>query len=105
MIKALTNLEEYIDLLGIDETEAEGEIVYLYLAIQLKPLVGIAGINENRLNNIIEFLAENYFEEDLSLDLQINALYNYVNTIKTCPSNFLLTDGIEILLERYAETK
>ena len=101
MIKALTNLEEYIDLLGIDETEAEEEIVYLYLAIQLKPLVGVAGINENRLNNIADFLAENYFEEDISLDLQINALYNYINTTKTCPSNFLLTDGIEILLEKY----
>lgn len=108
MIKALELLEEYKIENNIDKEDdnfAEEDIVYLYLAIRLKPLIGTAGISENRINNIATFLAEHYFDKEISLDLMINAIYNYINATKNCPSDKLLTDDIEALLEDYTEWK
>ena len=106
MIEALEILEEYKIIQGFDKEDddtVEEDIVYLYLAIRLKPLLNVAGINKNRLNKIAELFADNYFDKELSLDLMINALYNYINATKTAPSNRLLSDDIETLLEDYLE--
>ena len=106
MINALENLDYFKIINNIDETDdslVEEEIIYLYLAMRLKPLVGFAGINANRVNNIANFFADNYQEQGISLDLMVNALYNYINATKTCPSDRLLSDDIVTLLEDYLE--
>lgn len=86
-----------------DVNEIEEYVIKAYLAIRMHPLIGIAEISENRINNIAEFFADLYFDYQYSLDILVNALYNYINTNKHCPSDKLLTDDIEILLEQYAK--
>lgn len=102
MVKASDELDNYIVMNSYDEDEAEEMALYLYCAVRLKPLIGHAGINVNRADNIASFLVNNYLQDDLSLDLMINAVYNYINSTRTCPSDTLLSDNIETLLEDYA---
>lgn len=102
MIKALDELDELQITTSQDDDEIEETVVYLYLAVRLKPLINQAGMNENRINNICDFFAAHYFESDISLDLMINSLYNYINEEKQCPSNLLLTENIEEFLDNYS---
>ena len=102
MIKALDELEELQIVTSQDDDEIEETIVYLYLAMRLKPLINQAGMNENRINNICDFFAEHYFESEISLDYMINSLYNYINEKNETPSNILLTDNIQEFLTKYA---
>lgn len=81
----------------------EEMIVKAYAGWRLKPLIGHLDISEKRYNNIVELIIEKYLEEDYSLDLIINAVYNYINSNKHSPSDRLLTDDIEALLQDYAE--
>ena len=105
MIKATEVMEDFKITQGLDATEDDDivseEIIKLYLVLRLRPLVGIAGINENRLNNICDFLTDNYFDYNISIDLMCNAVYNYINATKNCPSDYLLRDDIEALIEEY----
>lgn len=103
MIKATEELDNYKIMYDADEEIVEESIIYCYLAVRLLPLKGTAGITENRINNIAEFLANHYNNDGLSLDLMINSIYNYINFNKNCPSDKLLTDDIESLLEDYSE--
>ena len=107
MIKATEVMDDFKIAQGLgaeddDDIVAE-EIVKLYLVMRLRPLVGIAGINENRLNNICDFFTDNYFDQDISIDLMCNSLYNYINATKNCPSDALLSSNIEDLLEEYGQ--
>ncbi len=103
MIKATNVLENLSIVLNIDEDLIEEYVIKAYLAIRMKPLIGTAGITENRINNIADFLADHYFDHQYSLDVLVNAIYNYINANKHCPSDKLLTDDIEILLDQYAD--
>lgn len=103
MIKALDEYEDFLVLNCLDEEEAEERIMYVYAAVRLKPLIGKAGINENRVNNICNLIIDQYFDYEISLDLIINAIYNYVNATKHCPSDKLLSDDIESFLEEYCQ--
>lgn len=104
MLKALDVLDDFIidsDCIELDEVEET--IIYLYLAMRLNPLNGKLDINENRINNIANILADNYFDKEISLDLMINAIYNYINTTSHSPSDQLLSDDIESFLTKYSE--
>lgn len=103
MIKATEELNNYKIMYSTDEEIVEESVIYCYLAIRLLPLKGTAGITENKINNIATFLANHYYNNELSLDLMINSIYNYINFNKSCPSDKLLTDDIESLLEDYSE--
>lgn len=102
-MNALDELDNLAIMLSLDEdTDLEEYIVTYYTAMRLKPLMELDNINENYINNIADHLIDNYFIYGYSLDLMINAIYNYANKNKRCPSNKLLTDDIEILLKEYA---
>ena len=103
MLKALDEYKTYLETYCMDEDEAEEYIIHLYLAVRLRPLLNKAGINANRLNNICSMLVDQYLDYEISLDIMINAIYNYINATKTCPSDKLLSDDIEAFLKEYAE--
>ena len=104
MLKALNELSDFKIAYDInDDDTAEETIIYLYLAIRLKPLLGVAKIDGPKINNIADILADHYFDREISLDLLINVVYNYINTHKKCPSERILSDDIEALLKEYAE--
>lgn len=103
MLKALDMLEDLAADSAQDDDEIEETVVFLYLGIRLKPLLGKYNINKDKINEIATQLADNYFDESLSLDLMINSIYNYINKHKQCPSDILLSDNIEILLSNYLE--
>lgn len=102
-MKAMETLEDLAIVLNVDNEVAEEYVIKCYLALRLKPLIGVAGINVNRANNIADFFAHHYEYDEYSLDLLINALYNYINATKHCPSDKLLTDDIETLLDEYGD--
>ena len=103
MLKALDVLEDLAVVSAQDDDEIEETVIFLYLGIRLKPLLGKYNINEDKVNEIATQLADNYFDKSLSLDLMINSIYNYINNHKQCPSDELLSDNIEILLSNYLE--
>lgn len=103
MYRAFDIYDMYKDDYDSDEDIAEEEIVNLYCATRLRHLLEIAGITKNRLNNIIEILVDHYFDHDISLDYMINAIYNYVNATKQCPSDKLLTTEIDTFINDYNE--
>lgn len=102
MIKASDNLEELNVILGF-ETEAEEAIIYGYIGIRLKPIIGKHNITTEHFDNICEYIAQNYFDRSVSIDYSINAVYNYINENKKCPPDYLFTDRLEEFLEDYAE--
>lgn len=97
MIKALDLLQDFAALTNQEIAETEEDIIYLYLAFRLNPLVGKYDCSENRINNICEIFAQHYLEQDISLDLMINSLYNYINTNKHGPADALLEDIFALL--------
>lgn len=103
MLKALEELKNFEIMCDGYEGVAEESIIYCYVGLRLKPLVGIAGLSANRINNIAEHIIKNYTEKEISLDYMINAIYNFVNYNKYGPSDRYLTDDIEAFLEDYAE--
>lgn len=105
MIQALDELTELQCVTMQDDDEIEETVVFLYLAIRLKPLLGKYKINENKINNIASFLADYYFDKSISLDIMINSIYNYINQHKKYPPDKVMSDNIEILLNKYAEIK
>lgn len=102
MIKAMDEYDDLLEMMCLDPNEAEEYIIKYYLVIRLNPLLNTAGINRNKLNNIIDFFTDNYLDYNYSLDIMVNALYNYINKKKTCPSNKSLSDDIETFLKDYA---
>lgn len=102
-MKALESLDDLTIMTCMEEDLVEEYVIKCYLAIRMKPLVGIAGANVNRVNNMAEFLFQNYKQNEYSIDLMVNAVYNYINEHKHCPTDKLLSDDIEILLDEYAD--
>lgn len=102
-MKALDILNDLSLMLSYDEEKTQECIVKGYIAIRLSPLEGVVGISENRINNMADFLYTLYSKHEYSIDIVINAIYNYINFTKCCPSDKLLTDDIEILLDDYAD--
>lgn len=103
MVKALTLLDEYKrNELFDNNDELEENIIYLYMAIRLKPLLNHKSITTKVIDDIANYLADAYFDYEYSLDLMINAVYNFINQNKTYPSPNLLSDNIETFLQEYA---
>lgn len=102
-INALDVVNEFAIMLNIDEDEAEGYIIKGYIGIRLTPLKSVPGISKDKINDIADFLYVLYTDYEYSLDTMINAVYNYINTTGTYPSDKLLTDDIETLLDNYAD--
>ena len=81
MLKALDVLEDLAVVSAQDDDEIEETVIFLYLGIRLKPLLGKYNIDEDKINEIATQLADNYFDKSLSLDLMINSIYNYFNFV------------------------
>lgn len=106
MLRALTELDEYKALFcHLDDSDeiAEEQIVMLYLAIRLKPLLGKHYITEEDINDYAEELSNQYFTNRISLDLMINAIYNYINCNRVSPDLCDLQQDIIEFLETYNE--
>ena len=106
MEKATEALEAFQITYNIDKTDIEStteEITVLYVAMRLEPIIGVYDINENRYNNICNNVVNANMQHNISLDLIINSVYNYINEEKHGPSDKLLTTDIEKFLEDYSE--
>lgn len=100
MINALDELQDFQIMNSYNEDETQEMVVHLYLAVRLKPLLDKKKLEEQDIDTISNALANNYLEHDLSLDLMINAVYNYVNNTKLCPPMYQLNSSyIEKFLE------
>lgn len=99
MINALNELQDFQIINSLDDEETEEMVAYLYLAIRLKPLLKNKTFKEQDIDTICAALAKHYLNNNVSLDLMINAVYNYINTTKKCPSVIQLNDDIEVFLE------
>lgn len=99
MVNALDELQDFQIMNSYEEDETQEMVVYLYLAVRLKPLLD-KNLEEQDVDTISNVLANNYLEHNLSLDLMINAVYNYINSTKMCPSVYQLNpSNIEKFLE------
>lgn len=100
MINTFDELQDFQIINSYDEDETQEMVVHLYLAVRLKPLLDKKKLEEQDIDTISNALANNYLEHDLSLDLMINAVYNYINSTKMCPSVYQLdSSNIEKFLE------
>jgi hypothetical protein len=102
MLDALDILEELEQIYGI-EIEVEETVIYGYIAIRLKPLLGKHGISKEKINKMCEHIAQNYFDRNVSIDYSVNAVYNYINFNKKSPSDNLFTTNLTEFLDDYAE--
>lgn len=103
MIEALDELQDFQIVNSYDELETAEMVTYLYLAMRIKPLVEKNKISKYEANTICKTLADNFIEEDISLDLMINAVYNYINKTNMCPTIYQLNEALETFLEDYCE--
>ena len=95
-------LQDITIAMNIDEEQAEEYVIKGYIEIRLNPLEGVVGISKDKLRDITDLLYNNFIDYDYTIDKMVNAIYNYINKVKYCPSKSLLTDNIEILLKNYA---
>lgn len=77
-------------------------IAKAYLGMRLQPILDKRKIDKKSFNYICEIFAEYFLEENISLDILINSLYNYINANHKCPSEHSLAD-IQAFIEDYAE--
>jgi hypothetical protein len=107
MLTALDNLDEFKLLQGLtpedDDTYIEEEIILLYIAIRLKPILTKFKLTRDKFDELCEQVIQNYNNENISIDYIINAVYNYINWNNKMPSGKLLTEDIQAFLEDYAE--
>ena len=89
--------------MNIDTDIAQEYILKGYIAMRLQPLEGVAGISKNRINNVTDFLYTHHIDNEYTIDTMVNAIFNYINATGCCPSDKLLTDDIETLLDDYVE--
>ena len=77
-------------------------IAKAYLGMRLNPLLEKRKMDKKTFNSTCELFTEYFLEENISLDILINCLYNYINTNHKCPSEQYLSD-IQAFLEDYSE--
>lgn len=77
-------------------------IAKAYLGMRLNPLLEKRKMDKKTFNSTCELFTEYFLEENISLDILINCLYNYINTNHKCPSEKYLSD-IQAFLEDYSE--
>lgn len=99
---AIEKLEDLSIILNQDDEQTNKDIIDYYIALRLKPLINKSGIKSKRINKIAKLIADNYHNNAISIDLIINSVYNYYNATKNCPTDKLLSDDIETLLEDYS---
>lgn len=102
MLKALEVLEELETIYGL-EVEVEETVIYGYIAIRLKPLLGKYNVSKDRINELCKHIAQNYYDRNVSIDYLVNAVYNYINQKHKSPSDNLLTTNLTEFLEDFAE--
>ena len=103
MTNALNLLEDLPIILNIDEENVQEYIVKAYLALRLKPLSGIKGATDQKLNALANIFYNLYLKKNYTLDTLINTVYNYINATDKCPPNHFFTNDIETFLETYGE--
>lgn len=103
MQNALNLLDDLAIVLNIDVDDLEPYIIKSYIALRLKPLLGIKYMTESKLNYLANIFSTMYFMEDYTLDFLINSVYNYINATGKCPANNLLNDDIETFLKEYGQ--
>jgi hypothetical protein len=103
MTTALNLLTELPIILNIDDDMLEEYVVKCYLALRLRPLLGITGATEQKINAVSNIFTQLYLKKDYTLDFLINAVYNYTNKHKKMPRNDVLNTDIDTFLKDYAE--
>lgn len=99
MIRAMQEYENAIS----DKDITDEEIIYLYIALRLQPLLNLAYCDKNNLDVLAEFIADSNFEQGYALDHLINAVFNYINAKNMFPTHYILNNDPQALLEDYAE--
>lgn len=103
MLNALEELENLGIMLNVDDYIAEEYVIYYYIAIRLKQLLKKYGTTEEDINGYCECLADNYYDYEISIDIMVNAIYNYYNIEGKKLDKELLRTGIDTFLEEYGE--
>ena len=103
MENTLDALNELAIILNVDPDDVEPYIITGYLALRLNPLLNVQGITKKQIDKLIDTFSTMYFIEDYTLDILINAVYNYINATGKCPPNELFDDNIETLLKEYGQ--
>lgn len=80
---------------------AEDTLVKLYTGIRLQKLVNAGKISVKQYNNLCDTFCQEYETNDISLDIMINALYNYINEYDSCPKDAVIKD-IRAFLEDFS---
>ena len=74
----------------------------VYVGVRLKPLLDKNKVDAEQFDNICDLFTECFIEQNISLDILINCLYNYINRYHKCPSDKRLSD-IQAFLEDYSK--
>ena len=101
------NSEEYTSIFDdfdeyvyIFDKDPEINILRMYVALRLNILR--EQYHDNELTEVGQEFVEQYLNNDISLDLMLNALYNYINHNNRLPTLKMVQD-ITAFLEDYAE--
>ena len=98
----LDDLEDLAIMLNLDnDDDLANEIVKYYVIYRTKDLLNNKKVTEDEYKEIVEGVMTNFFLYDISIDLMINSVYNYIEKNKKCPTTALLNDDITVLLENY----
>lgn len=99
----------FINATDEDEDEEDNDELLLkmfaakvYVGVRLKPLLDKDKLNAEQFDSICDLFTECFLEQNISLDILINCLYNFINRYHKCPSDKRLSD-IQAFLEDYSE--
>lgn len=85
-----------------DEELLKKFIIKAYVGIRLQPILQDRKIDKKNYNYICDLFTEHFLSDNISLDILINCVYNYININNKCPSQKTFSD-IQAFLEDYNE--
>lgn len=96
-------LENFIKQINFTKSEEclEEYIANLYLGIRLKPCLNKNYMTKTTFNQTCDILYNLWIQENCSLDIMINAVYNYINEYKKAPPLDLLLNDPRAFLEDF----
>lgn len=98
----MINANDLYDKTIKDGTTPE-EIIYLYITQRLQVLNNRKDFDKAILNVTVEFIADNFINNDYSVDKLIDAYITYINTHNEYPMAIMLNDDALALLQDYSD--